>query len=71
MKKYVVAYIDWFNNELKISFTEAENELCALYNCAYFNGIEMRSDISSVENFQQECFDSDCMMAAKEIPNGN
>ena len=67
MKKYAVAYIDWFNNELKISFTEAENELQALYTCAYINGMLMRSDISSVEDFQQECIDCNCMMAVKEI----
>lgn len=68
MKKYVVAYIDWFDNELKINFVNAESELCALYTCAYLNGMEMRHDISSVEDFQQECFDCDCMMATKEIP---
>ena len=71
MKKYVVAYIDWFNNELKMSFVEAENELQALYFCAAINGILMRSNISSVEDFQQECIDCDCMMAAKEIPYEN
>lgn len=66
MKKFAVAYIDWFDNELKMSFVEAENELQALYSCAYINGIAMESDISSVEDFQQRCFDCDCMMAAKE-----
>ena len=67
MKKYAVAYIDWFDNELKMSFVEAENELQALYFCAAINGMLMRSNISSVEDFQQECFNCDCMMAAKEI----
>lgn len=71
MKKYVVAYIDWFDNELKINFVNAESELCALYDCAYFNEMEIRNNISSVEEFQQECFNNDCMIAAKEIPNGN
>lgn len=38
MKKFAIAYIDWFDNELKMSFVEAENELQALYTCAYING---------------------------------
>ena len=71
MKKYVVAYIDWFDNELKMSFVETENELQALYFCAAINGMLMKSNISSVEDFQQECIDCDCMMTAKEIPYEN
>lgn len=67
MKKFAVAYIDWFDNELKMSFVEAENELQALYSYAFINGMEMESNISSVEDFQQKCFDCDCMMAAKEV----
>lgn len=67
MKKFAVAYIDWFDHELKMSFVEAENELQALYFCAAINGMLIRDDISSVEDFQQECFDCDCMMAAKEV----
>lgn len=67
MKKFAVAYIDWFDNELKMSIVNAENELQALYSCACVNGIEMRNNISSVEDFKQECFNMDCMMGAKEV----
>lgn len=67
MKKYAIAYIDWFDYDLKINFVEANSELEALYKGADLNGIEMRNNISSIDDFQQECFNMDSMMSAKEV----
>ena len=68
MKKYVVAYIDFFDNQLQIMITEAENKIQALYNgYDYFVGNYLRPNISSVEDFKQEMLNEDSMMEALEI----
>lgn len=67
MKKYAVAFINFFDNDLKIEFVEAENELIALYIGSTLFNWEMPNDIASVEDFKTECFNMDCMMDVKEI----
>lgn len=68
MKRYTVAYIDFFDYNLQIMITEANNELEALYHgYDYFVGNYLRPNISSVEDFKQEMFNEDSMMEALEI----
>lgn len=67
MKKYVVAFINFFDNDLKIEFVEAENELIALYIGSTLFNWEMPNDIASIKDFKTECFNMDCMMDVKEI----
>lgn len=67
MKRYAISYIDWFDNELKMATTNADSEIEALYNCAAIFHIDIDINIANVDDFQAECFNMDCMMAALEI----
>ena len=69
MKRYAISYIDFFDNQMQMMITEAENELEALYNgYDYFVGDNfLRTNISNVKDFQQEMFNSDAMMGVIEI----
>ena len=67
MKKWAVSYINFFDNRLMTTFIEAETELEALYYGDLYWGLNFRNNIDSVEDFEQECFDCDCMMHAEEV----
>ena len=67
MKKWAVSYINFFDNRLMTTFTEAETELEALYYGDLYWGLQFRKNIDSVEDFEQGCFDCDCMMHAEEV----
>lgn len=68
MKTFVVAYINWFDNDLKMTKVEDESAIKALYTGAYINGLDT-SDLHTVdpEEFKQFCFDCDCMMEVYEV----
>ena len=67
MKKWAISYINFFDNRLMTTFIEAETELEALYYGDLYWGLHFRDNIDSVEDFEQECFDYDCMMHAEEV----
>lgn len=70
MKRFVVSYIDWFNNDLQSYIYEAKDELeaikaVAIEQCGFYP--EFLEDIKDVESFKGFCFDSDCMMNVIEV----
>lgn len=64
MKKYIVAYISFFDNVLTQEVVFAESE----YN-AILSKLSLDSDStpSSVEELKQLAFDMDCMVSAIQI----
>lgn len=68
MKTFVVAYIDWFDYNLKMTDIRAESEIRALYIAADYFGLDT-SDLHTIDpkEFKQFCFNCDCMMEAYEI----
>lgn len=70
MKRFVVSYIDWFNNDLHSHITNANNALEAIKTIAIEQyGFDSASveDIEDIEDFKNFCFDCDCMMNVIEV----
>lgn len=70
MKRFVVSYIDWFNNELYSHIINADDELQAIKTIAVeqygFDSASVDS-IENIEDFKGFCFDCDCMMNVIEV----
>ena len=69
MKKYAVAYMNFFDNELTIEFVEAETEKQAI-----FSHSKMQSDSGwseelsdNLDEIKQAFFDGDTLVDVKEI----
>jgi hypothetical protein len=73
MKKYVVAYINFFDNELKMSIQEAKNEVHACKNYLKIKQNENPSDSwvndlpDNLEELKEKMFNLDSMINAIEI----
>lgn len=69
--RYVVGYINWYDNDLKHVIVEANDALEAMIKAgAEHFGFDVTNDtdnFSDVETFKQYCFDCDCMMDAIQI----
>ena len=67
MNKYVIAYASLFDNDLQMTQVNADTTLEALYAGSEYFGCEVRSDISDVEEFQDECFNMEVLIAVHKI----
>lgn len=72
MKKYVVAYINFFDNELKMSIIEAENEVDACKQYLKIKEFNENNDWinnlpNNLENLRDEIFNTDSQINAIEI----
>lgn len=70
MKRFVVGYIDWMNNDLKLEIVYAKTWKEALAGHTKYpwkNEPQHAPDTDDIELFQQACFDCDCMMNVIEV----
>lgn len=68
MNKWAVAYIDFFDNDLQISVTYANNKIEALYNAAEFFGWDTRDfNIVDPDDFKAFCIEHDCAIEAYRL----
>lgn len=67
MKRFVVAYISFHDNELVQYIYLAEDEYSALKNFMIINGMEPYDDLETVESLKQFAFDCDSMVSAIEV----
>lgn len=68
MKRFVVSYVDFFENQLQMKEFQAESEVAALYMAAEFFGVETGDfQATDAEDFEDWCFDGDCLMKAYEV----
>lgn len=65
MKKYAVAFINFFDSDLKIEFVEAKNELDAFYK-SNFNYFDFEP-FDSLEDLKGAYFDADYAVEVKEV----
>lgn len=68
MKRFVVSYVDFFENQLQMTEVHADTEIEALYAGALIYGVDT-SDLHTVdpEEFKDWCFNGDCLMKAYEV----
>lgn len=69
--RYVVSYINFFNNELTSQLVEGKDEIDAILNSAWgdnFDLEEMENNVTH-ERFKQEAFNMDSMIHAFPIPD--
>lgn len=86
MRHYVCAYIDWFDNELELTETFADDDVSIESVFRTFlsdHGVEISDDdfeepLAEGENLlewmKQECFNADCMcniLEIKETPHAD
>lgn len=68
MKRFVVSYVNFFENQLQMKEFQAESEVAALYMAAKFFGIETGDfHATDAEDFEDWCFDCECLMKAYEV----
>lgn len=66
--KWVVAYIDFFENDLKMSTTFAETEIEALYNTAAIFDFDTGDfKTTDPEEFKDFCSECDCAIEVYNI----
>jgi len=70
MKKYVIAYMNYFDNVLKIYFTKAKTIKETVLNTVEKNQIKLMNDILSEDKKKiiQYYFNGDANIAIEEIP---
>lgn len=68
MKRFVVSYVDFFENQLQMKEFQAESEVAALYIAAEFFGVETGDfQATDAEDFEDWCFNVDRLMKAYEV----
>lgn len=66
MKNYVVGFVSFFDNEVKLEKIQAENEVEALKTCSFIAGCEFPDDID-VEGIQETMGNCDTDISAIEV----
>lgn len=64
MKTFVIGYLDFFDNELKLEKVQAENAVDALIR---YLGMDIPNSDPSVEDIKNAAFDSDICVSIMEI----
>jgi len=69
MKKFAVAFISFFENELEIQFIETADVLAAGQTVLIRHGYDLDGEkFTSLKDMKKFCFDGDCMIDVKELP---
>lgn len=66
MKNYVVGFVSFFDNEIKLEKIQAENEVEALKNCSFIAGYEFPDDID-VDGIQEIMGNCDADISVIEV----
>lgn len=66
MKKYVVGYINFFDNVLKLRIVKAEGWYDALHK-AFEVGVYLPVDMKDIEEAKAEAFNQDWMFTVQEL----
>lgn len=67
MKKYAIAFISFFDNELSISFVVGSSEASAALNFLADKAYDM-VESEDLHTIKGQCFDADCMIDVVEVP---
>ena len=67
MNKYVVAFIDFFSNDLKQELIEAENAREAVLESSFGLDFALEDEDSTFEECKQKAFDADCMFSVIKV----
>lgn len=67
MKNYVVGFLNFFDNELKLEKVQAQNEVEALKNSSFIKEWLFPEDVNDVETIQSLAFDCDSAISVIEV----
>lgn len=67
MKKFVVAYISFFDNNLKQQIVTGTDELSVMQYVMMQNGVDLTDTPKEIEALKQFAFDCDSMISAIEV----
>jgi hypothetical protein len=65
--KYVVAYMSFFDNNLKQIIVRANTDVDAAIHVLMLEGWEFVNDGATMQQLQEECFNSDAVINVLEI----